>query len=410
MITANLPFGEWATLGNNYIGNFAPGEVYQLDLAYSFYQDSSLNNIETVNLVYDNTLILQQMYDAHFEQVCLNTICENDCVWTGDANQDSIVNNCDILQIGLGFGEQGNSRNTPLVWAPYEGFNWGNNIDNIDLKHTDCSGDGSIDSLDFYWVEKHFNNSYNTIAPPDIFNSGSEIDLTYSGIDNSIDSIAPLDTWILRLKLTEPDSIYGLAVTLDYDTTYLESSAGGGSSIWENQDIPYYQFMEKVLDKGEYQYANVKIDGTNSLTVDNTFMTVIFQVKSTNLQFVETVIRVKNIKAILDDGTTLDYGAQSLLLTIQNTDGNGTITNLPFLDKNKIQLFPNPTTHLLNVKLENPQAAAFEVFDIYGKKVFEKAESFNSNFQLPMEHLSEGVYFLKVKMEGEEVIQKFIKM
>ena len=80
------------------------------------------------------------------------------------------------------------------------------------------------------------------------------------------------------------------------------------------------------------------------------------------------------------------------------------------LKKNQIQLFPNPTTHLLNIKLENPQAVAFEVFDIYGKKVFEKAESFNADFQLPIEHLSEGIYFLKVKMDGEEVIQKFIKI
>ena len=75
-----------------------------------------------------------------------------------------------------------------------------------------------------------------------------------------------------------------------------------------------------------------------------------------------------------------------------------------------IQLFPNPTTHLLNIKLENPQTTAFEVLDIYGKKVFEKADSFNSNFQLPLEHLSEGIYFLKVKMDGEEVVQKFIKI
>ena len=78
------------------------------------------------------------------------------------------------------------------------------------------------------------------------------------------------------------------------------------------------------------------------------------------------------------------------------------------LKENLIQLFPNPTTHLLNVKLENPQAVAFDVFDvfdvfdIYGKKVFKQAESFNSDFQLPIEHLSEGVYFLKIKIDGEE--------
>jgi len=412
METTNWPYSDWASLGNNYIGSLPPGAVYNFDIAYSFYQDSTLNNIETVNLVYDYIPLLQQMYDSSFSQGCLstNTICEMDCVWVGDANRDSIVNNCDILQIGLGYGEQDFARNTPLIWAPFEGIDWGNNIDAINLKHTDCSGDGNIDSLDFYWVEKHFSNSYKKNSTTDIFNIGSDFQFTYFGNDTPIDSLIPLDTWVLRLKLAESKEIFGLALTIDYDSAFLEVFDGASSSPWENQENDIYIFTDEIIDKSEFQYAAVKTDGINSLSDDNTIVFLFLKVKPITFQSVETVIRVKNIKAILNDGTVLDYGAQPLVVTIQNPDGSGTITSLPFLEKNNIQLFPNPTTHLLNVKLENPQHVALEVFDIYGKKVFEQAEHFNSDFQLPIEQLSEGVYFLKVKMDGAEVIRKFIKI
>jgi len=37
-----------------------------------------------------------------------------------------------------------------------------------------------------------------------------------------------------------------------------------------------------------------------------------------------------------------------------------------------IQIFPNPTTDILNIKMENPTLANFSIFDIYGKRFWKK--------------------------------------
>ena len=135
------------------------------------------------------------------------------------------------------------------------------------------------------------------------------------------------------------------------------------------------QFFEMDMAYTFYQDANLNNFETVNLVYDNT---PILQVMYDN-QFINAC----DIISPIADLTSLD---------------------IPF------EIFPNPTINLLNVKLENPEAVSFEILDLYGRKVFEKAESVESNFQLPIEHLSNGVYFLKLNMEGKYDVRKFLKM
>ena len=156
----------------------------------------------------------------------------------------------------------------------------------------------------------------------------------------------------------------------------------------------------EILDGDFRTVSSVDIDGLNPGQTTTMDMAYTFY-QDANLNNVETVNLVYEKTPLLK----VMYNNQFQTVCSATTSVENNI-----IEKNNIQLFPNPTTHLLNVKLENPQAAAFEVFDIHGRIVFEKAESFNSSFQLPIEHLSEGIYFLKIKMDDEEVVQKFIKI
>ena len=46
-------------------------------------------------------------------------------VWPGDANNDGIVNNLDLLNLGLGFGRQGNPRDTiSITWRQWQVQPW----------------------------------------------------------------------------------------------------------------------------------------------------------------------------------------------------------------------------------------------------------------------------------------------
>jgi hypothetical protein len=80
------------------------------------------------------------------------------------------------------------------------------------------------------------------------------------------------------------------------------------------------------------------------------------------------------------------------------------------LEESSIQVFPNPTTDILNVKMEDPALANFSIFDIYGKKVLEKNGVNQPEVQLSTSSFSQGVYFLRIEMEGKKMMMKFIKL
>lgn len=80
------------------------------------------------------------------------------------------------------------------------------------------------------------------------------------------------------------------------------------------------------------------------------------------------------------------------------------------LQLSKFDIYPNPTTDILNIKMENPTKAIFYIFDIYGKRVLEKSGVLEQETQLSTSTLSQGIYFLKIKTEGQEFVKKFIKI
>ena len=78
--------------------------------------------------------------------------------------------------------------------------------------------------------------------------------------------------------------------------------------------------------------------------------------------------------------------------------------------KDNVIVFPNPALEVLNIQFENSSITLLSVFDVYGKQVVERMKTNDLNVQLPIEHLTQGMYFLKIEMDEGELIKKFSKM
>ncbi|HFC00228.1 MAG TPA: T9SS type A sorting domain-containing protein [Phaeodactylibacter sp.] len=421
MVSANVPNEDIRCMGNFALNNsLAPNESTTLDMAFTFYQDENTSNFEIVNRIYEQTPILQEIYNNSFEAACTANFCLDDCVWTGDANRDSMVNHLDILQIGLGLGATGTPRNKPPIWQPFDSPDWNQTADNVNLKHTDCDGNGIINHSDFAWVDWFYNKSYKIGTTPDTYHYGNEISII-SDPDFPIDPLIYGTTGKAIIQLNQVEDLYGLAFTLewntawtafgvDWDTSWIDLNFGIPSSPW---DVPTGNFRllnKHNNEKAEAEFAFVKTDNNNSLTENSNIVTLSFKTKYNDYALIQAPLRIKNIKAILSDGTELDYGSKDFVIDIVNPNGTGEILPTQDLETTSIHIFPNPTSNFLNVKLEKPTAARFIIFDIYGKKVFEKPTTIKQNIQLSTEHLTSGIYFLNIEMNGKEWVQKFVKM
>jgi len=63
-----------------------------------------------------------------------------------------------------------------------------------------------------------------------------------------------------------------------------------------------------------------------------------------------------------------------------------------FDSKNKIDLYPNPTSNILNIKIENILNFKIEIFDFIGKKV----GYYKNQTSIDVSHLTSGIYLVKI--------------
>jgi len=71
-------------------------------------------------------------------------------------------------------------------------------------------------------------------------------------------------------------------------------------------------------------------------------------------------------------------------------------------DKNRIHLFPNPTTDMVRVQLPTATTASWELYDMQGKMVLHATFS-RAPFTIDMGHLPLGVYLLRLSLSGQQV-------
>ncbi len=78
----------------------------------------------------------------------------------------------------------------------------------------------------------------------------------------------------------------------------------------------------------------------------------------------------------------------------------------PYFD-NLIVIYPNPTTGKLQIQeFKASKIQSVEVFDIYGKR--QKAENKTQDV-IDISNLQSGVYFVKIKIDTEEILKKIVK-
>ncbi|MFK8008219.1 MAG: T9SS type A sorting domain-containing protein [Saprospiraceae bacterium] len=81
------------------------------------------------------------------------------------------------------------------------------------------------------------------------------------------------------------------------------------------------------------------------------------------------------------------------------------ISNEYFI-KNNFEVFPNPTQDFFWVKNLNSSAVKIQLFDLFGKMVFEK--TIVDNLQISVSHLPKGVYFLHLKNKHGWGVERII--
>jgi hypothetical protein len=335
------------------------------------------------------------------------------CVWAGDTDTSGVVNASDLLNIGLAFGERGNSRPYCAIdssangatyctsWQPFNVPFWSKQTPtNVNYKHIDANGNGLINHSDTLAITRNWNKTRSLrgdknenptqlrgAAPPIYVQTGNVAEGKWASF--------PV---MLGDATNAANGVYGLAFMISYDPSVIDAST------------VYLSFGQNWLGSGDNVLRIFKnFDGVIEAAISRTNQ----QNASGNGQIATLNFKTKagtkgrNLSFDISNQQVINRDAQNVPTVIQATSTTVlTGTSEPEW-ASQIEVYPNPTTGDVIVEGQNKVIFSVEVFDISGKSLF-KTQNVGKSTPLSIE--GRGTYFLKIQTESGVLMRRLVKL
>ncbi|MEY4927247.1 MAG: hypothetical protein RI894_1683 [Bacteroidota bacterium] len=341
------------------------------------------------------------------------------CVYPGDANNDGIADNTDLLPIALSNALTGNTRpNATTQWVGQTSQDWSANIINttVNLKHADCNGNGTIEASDTLAILANYGQTHQRPAAAMVFHHNAPtINCTFP-TDTLQSAVYPytLQSSIMVGDAINPATdITGIAFTINYDGTLASSAYMLLSSLsWLGAPNELYH-LQHDDGQGHLAVAISRIDGTTrngqgqiatcSFVIEDN---VIGRGTAVNYSF---NVNVSDIKAINNQNIVKTVNGGSTHIIIKNV----ILSTTPSDFAAAVRVFPNPLqSNTLQIKAENVRCTNVALYNTLGQLVLNhQAASDMTTVQIP--DLPNGIYTLTLTVEGangdsEKVLKKII--
>lgn len=351
---------------------------------------------------------------VYCETVFLGTtadLCDiEDCVYPGDANQDGLSNYLDVLQIGLGYGRSGPAREesySETFWSPMPAEEWGMNTQNgTDYKHLDCNGDGVINEADIEVISQNYmpifaETSSNTEGHPNVW-----LEFLEESIIIDEDSPEEIEVYA-RVMVGTNDApildLYGVAFQVTYSGEFVVPYSA--EIIYQNDAFLGTEAEVMGLSKdlgslglGKIEAAfsrknHIGINGAGNVAIVK-FIVEGDIIGGRSEPAYDFDLQIGKVKMIDDQGLKIDANVSSEPVTIRIINHLQNNTNNPE-QKEKVQIYPNPVTDVLTIKLEYLEGEKVEVYNAMGQLVQTQLLT-DIKTELRVDELPSGVYWVKV--------------
>ncbi|CAN5134622.1 hypothetical protein BH09BAC5_BH09BAC5_03740 [soil metagenome] len=323
-------------------------------------------------------------------------------VWPGDANYDLIVDNLDILNIGIAFNETGFTRpGASLNYVAQPCFDWPSQfITGFNTKHADCDGNGIVNFSDTLAVSLNYGLTHpfrlsapdsTTVVAPDLyfhFPTTSVSPGSYVTVDINLGT------------LTFPaNAIYGTAFTVNYPSAMI---VPGTMSVSYNGSWLVNSGNNVHLEKNFY--ANSKIDfgfsriNHNNASGNGMICTLTFQVDS----FATGPLSLSFSPFVVVDNN-------GNIIPVNNINSSVMIGINEQTESSFISIYPNPSSGMFFIDLSSKKIAPGSVItitDIAGRSVLNIPAEEQKSFTIDLSNETEGIYFMHFIMADGNVAQK----
>lgn len=325
-----------------------------------------------------------------------------DSVWPGDANADLIADIYDVLPIGIYYGQTGTVRaGASTNWNAQWSADWGTTQGaGADIKHADCEGDGTIDVNDVTPIALNYGLTH-TKGILDNSSKGPNDPMLY--VDIALDTFPTSTPMIIPIKLgtvTIPaDSVYGIAMTITYDNTLIDSIAGitvDYSTSWlGTEGVDMITLDTNFYDNGRIDIGLVRTDGQMMSGFDDIFTLGI--VTADNLSgktfIYDTLIFDFDNVVIIDNVEDLRLFNQEPDSVVIEDGTNGIDDEH---NNNMVHIVPNPNKGSFNVHITDFSNSTVEIYNAVGQLIETTSSRQSGYVNIDMQGANKGLYFVRV--------------
>ncbi|MCK6650073.1 MAG: PKD domain-containing protein, partial [Bacteroidia bacterium] len=349
----------------------------------------------------------------------INVSIEN-CVWPGDADGMSSVDNYDLLPIGLYYGQTGPARaSVSNSWQAYPASNWGILYPpfSTDIKNADCNGDGIVDDNDTLAINLNFSSVHPLVQhPSDLRATDPMLTFTSSQSIYAPGDWVDIDIWV-GSNLQPVYNLYGIAFNLQFDPNLTKAGT------------------ERLL----YPIGLMGAPGTHTLTIEKTDRTAgyaygaITRKTHTNIsgsgllarfhfQIDSAISAVNTLFFTIDNYISNDSAGSFIPLTTSyysiDIDPNPTTISSSFIKESELSIYPNPYLGFTHINYSLPKNAfiTLDVFNSIGQKIEtlasenQQAGNHRYSFSAKAKGYEPGVYFVKMTIDGVTTTKRIIEI
>ncbi len=352
-----------------------------------------------------------------------------DCVWPGDTDTSGLVNNFDLLNIGLGFGATGPARsNASIAWMGQPADEWAGSTPNsmVNYKHIDTDGNGTINNDDTLAIVQNWGETHNLTGSPDHqFTDLPPADGSVVVIPFFIqpDTFQANTTAALPIMLGDIEDVvvdlYGLAFSITFDPEVIVP--GSAYLVFDdswvgdnNSDLIALQrtfYADGRIDVGMTRTDGNNISGEGKIA--SLFITIEDDIvlhggdDNRTVGLIETQFGIENVLLITNQEEEILANPMTTIVLIQSIetgteDGDAAAV--------VIDLYPNPVAGQLHI--DSPEAAltGVVVYDVLGRLLYEYEYAFANKAILNTSGWDAGTYLAKVQTDQGAVIRRIIVM
>ncbi len=379
------------------------------------------------------TICSNGICDSATVYIQIGVDCTEFCVWPGDANNDGVANNIDLLTIGMMYGFDGLPRpNASSEWVAQPAFEW-NEFDSPDVasgssdvlllegKYADCDGDGQVFDQDIVPI---LNNYGLTHFRPEEENE-IEAGVPTIRLSTNQEQVGPGDWLNFDIILEDAeggaiDNAYGIAFQFDYYNEFegieliphdsIEVSFGDSWLNGEGVDekITLVKNLSEIgggskIDMAVSRINAVGAQGSGNIGSMSCFITEnITGKKEDNITVYFTVTQAY---LIYSDGTIEQLNHSSITSDVATT--NTGLANV--LENDQIAVYPNPAKNVLNIDWNGMDAnvQSIGLHNLSGQTLIDnKINGEALTHKMDLVAIPAGLYLLEMKTDQGTFVQK----